>query len=327
MLGSSPASVPWNTHPWVAEGEQRIRFGVVLVGQRATWPPVFEWVRRLERLGFDSIWVPDHPMVGMDAWMTLSAIAARGTSLRLGPLVSCVSYRTPALLARLAADVDGLSEGKLVLGLGIGNNQPEYERMGLSMPSTRDRQQALEETIDIVRGIWSDGPFSYEGQHFRVADASIRPPVQQPHVPVLIAGAGERVTLRQVAQYADVVNFGPTSHTGGAAGPDAIRRKCDVLRDHCRTFGRPYESVLRSYIVWAIVTSRAEEIETKVRDVAPHLTLRAREGMFAGTAQEMVGYCQNLVEAGMRYIILAVDVDDHETAELVGTQVIPRFAT
>ena len=104
-------------------------------------------------------------MIGMDAWTTLSAIAARGTSLRLGPLVSCISYRSPALLARLAADVDCLSEGKLVLGLGIGNNQPEYERMGLPMPSTRDRQQALAETIDIVRGIWDDRPFSYEGAH------------------------------------------------------------------------------------------------------------------------------------------------------------------
>ena len=114
MLDSTQASTPWITHPWVAEGERSIRFGVVLVGQRSTWSPVFDWVRRLENLGFNSIWAPDHPMIGMDAWTTLSAIAARGTSLRLGPLVSCISYRSPALLARLAADVDCLSEGKLV---------------------------------------------------------------------------------------------------------------------------------------------------------------------------------------------------------------------
>jgi alkanesulfonate monooxygenase SsuD/methylene tetrahydromethanopterin reductase-like flavin-dependent oxidoreductase (luciferase family) len=299
---------------------------MVLVGQRSSWSPVFDWVRRLENLGFDSVWVPDHPMTGIDSWATLSAIAARGTSLRLGPLVSCISYRNPALLARLAADVDCLSDGRLVLGLGIGNNEPEYQHMGLTMPTTRERQQALVETIEIVRGMWGDQPFSYEGEHFRVADAVVRAPVQQPHVPVLIAGGGERVTLRQVAQYADVVNFGPTSHTGGATGSEAIRRKCDVLRDHCQSFGRPYESVLRSYIVWAIATAKSDDLEMKMSRVAPHLTRRARENMFTGTAQEMVPYCQGLVDAGMRYIILAIDVDDLETAELVGTQVIPRFA-
>ncbi len=176
MVGSTP--VPWTTHPWVAEGERRIRFGLGIVGQRSSWSSYFDWVHRAEALSFDSLWVQDHPMQGIDCWTALAAIAARGTSLRLGSLVSCVSYRNPALLARLAADVDCLSEGKLVLGVGIGKNQGEFAKMGLSLPSIRDRQQALAETIDIVRGVWGDRPFTYEGEHFRVADASIRPPVQ-----------------------------------------------------------------------------------------------------------------------------------------------------
>lgn len=326
MVGSTPASAAWNTHPWVAEADRRVRFGIGIVGQRTSWTSYFDWVRRAESLGFDSFWVQDHPMQGIDCWTALAAIAARGTPLRLGSLVGCVSYRNPALLARLAADVDCLTEGKLILGLGIGNNEPEYQRMGLTMPTTRERQHALAETIEIVRGMWGDRPVTYQGEQFRVADASVRPPVQQPHVPVLIAGAGERVTLRQVAQYADVANFGPTSHSGGVNGSDAIRRKCDVLRDHCLAFGRPYESVLRSYLVWAIVAKGADALDAKVSAVAPLITPRGREGMFTGTAQDMVAYCEGLVEAGMRYIILAINEDDHETAELVGSQVIPRFA-
>ena len=167
-------------------------------------------------------------MGGIDSWTVLAAIAARGTTLRLGALVSCIYYRNPGLLARLAADVDVLCDGRLVLGVGIGNTPSEFEKMGLSLPSVVERQRALEETLDIVRGMWQGPPFTYSGAQFEVKGASVRLPVQQHHVPVMIAGGGERVTLRQVARYADVANFGPSSHSGGAASLDDVRRKCSA---------------------------------------------------------------------------------------------------
>ncbi len=160
MVGSTQGSSPWITHPWVAEGERRIRFGLAVVGQSAGWSSYFDWVRRTEALGFDSFWVPDHPMRRIDCWMALGAIAARGTSLRLGSFVSCIYYCNPALLARVAADVDCLSDGRLVMGVGIGWDQTEFEQMALALPSIRDRQAALQETIEIVRGMWGASPFT-----------------------------------------------------------------------------------------------------------------------------------------------------------------------
>ncbi len=146
-------------------------------------------------------------------------------------------------------------------------------------------------------------------------------------MPVLIAGGGERVTLRQVARYADVANFGPTSPSGGAASLEDVRRNCAALYDHTRTLGRPYESMLRSYMVWAIVAAHPDAVEDKVKRVAPLISPAGREGMFTGTPGEMVTYYRGLVDAGMQYFIVAVNENDHETAELLGTQVIPRFAT
>jgi alkanesulfonate monooxygenase SsuD/methylene tetrahydromethanopterin reductase-like flavin-dependent oxidoreductase (luciferase family) len=143
----------------------------------------------------------------------------------------------------MSADVDRMSAGRLVLGLGIGDVLPEFEQLGLRFPSTRDRLQALEETIRIVRGVVGEAPFTYQGHQFWVTNATLPfGPIQQPHLPLLIAGGGERVTLRQVAQYADMSNFGEHVYTGGAQSVADVRRKLDVLDRHCDALGRPPES-------------------------------------------------------------------------------------
>jgi alkanesulfonate monooxygenase SsuD/methylene tetrahydromethanopterin reductase-like flavin-dependent oxidoreductase (luciferase family) len=125
------------------------------------------------------------------------ALAVKTTAIRLGTLVSCVYYRSPALLARLATDVDQASGGRVIFGIGNGDNRSEFERLGMEFPPVRERQAALEEAIQIIRGLWGGGPVTLEGQHFRVREATLGSgPIQQPHVPVLIAGSGERHTLR-----------------------------------------------------------------------------------------------------------------------------------
>ena len=132
--------------------------------------------------------------------------------------MTCIYYRHPVMLARMAADVDRMSQGRLILGLGAGDFEPEFAQMGLDFPPIQTRQQALEEVIQLLRGMWGEAPFSFSGAHFKVQDAHIKPgPAQQPRVPVLIAGAGERVTLRQVAEFADASNFGPNPHTGNVS--------------------------------------------------------------------------------------------------------------
>jgi len=237
----------WVTHPWVAEAAQRVRFGIDGGGPPGGLPALVDWAQTVEDLGFDSLWVGDHTMGRWDCWTALAALAVRTRRLRLGPLVSCVYYRPPALLARIAADVDVLSGGRLVLGLGVGDIPTEFAQLGLRYPPVPERQTALAETVEIVRGLWGGAPFTFEGAHFRVAEAAVRPgPVQRPRVPLLIAGGGERTTLAQVARYADAANFGPTAATGSAWGTEEVRRKYAALREHCARIGRLYESVLRT---------------------------------------------------------------------------------
>jgi alkanesulfonate monooxygenase SsuD/methylene tetrahydromethanopterin reductase-like flavin-dependent oxidoreductase (luciferase family) len=196
----------WVMHPWVDEAAARIRFGIVhpLLGADLAWPDLLQRVQQAEALGFDAYWFSDHPLLNPDCWTRIAGLAATTQTIRLGTMVSCVYYRHPALLARIVADVDHMSDGRVILGLGIGDFVPEFEQLGLAFPPTPVRQQALEEAIRILRGVWGDAPFTLEGETFRVRGAHVQPPpVQQPRVPILIAGAGERVTLRQVAEFAD----------------------------------------------------------------------------------------------------------------------------
>jgi alkanesulfonate monooxygenase SsuD/methylene tetrahydromethanopterin reductase-like flavin-dependent oxidoreductase (luciferase family) len=131
----------------------------------------------------------------------------------------------------MAADVDRLSHGRLVLGLGMGDSAIEFERMGISFQPVRQRQRGLEETIRIVRGLWGREPFSFAGAQFEIREATVSPgPVQEPHVPVVIAGGGERVTLRQVAEFAGACNFGENANTGGVNTLDDVHRRFHALQ-------------------------------------------------------------------------------------------------
>src|SRR5215217_2638688 len=234
-------------------GQGRPRFGIAY-GPRTDWAETAGFVREVESLGFDSYWTMDHPVSGFDAWSTLAVLAAVTTRLRLGPLVSCVYYRSPAQLARLAADVDGMSGGRLVLGLGGGNHAREFAKLGIPFPGTAARLAAVEQTIRTVHGLWGAESFTFAGEHSRVESANVRPgPVQQPHVPVLIAGGGERVTLRQVAQYGDASNFSPHAQAGSAFSPADVRRNLEALRRHCLSIGRPYDSILRTPVMVPVV--------------------------------------------------------------------------
>jgi len=341
----------WVTHPWVAEGEQRVRFGVDGGSPRGDWPALLDWAQTVEELGFDSFWIGDHTTLSWrDCWTALTAVATRTRRVRLGSLVSCVYYRPPGLLARMAADVDRLSGGRLVLGLGVGDIPPEFAQLGLSYPPLPERQAALAETVEIVRGLWVDAPFTFEGAHFRVAEAAVRPgPVQEPHVPILIAGGGERATLGQVARYADVSNFGPSGATGSAWGLDDVRRKYAALREHCTRISRPYESVLRTFWCPMIVAKTEAGVQAKLDAMTggPPLVEAARTpGMprvlhtyhalltpepipyiiVAGTPEDMTAYFRVLVDAGVRYVIVRPE-GGAETVRLVAEHVMPRFQT
>jgi len=325
VTDASDANWAMPVHPWVAEGQHTVRFATVGAFIRE-WPQRLDFVRRVEELGFDAYWANDHPTRSMDCWATLAALAVATRTIRLISLVSCIFYRSPALLARLAADVDHLSNGRLVMGLGLGDDPQEFAQLQLPFPSVRERQEALEETLHIVRGLWYDAPFSYRGPHFQVADAGISPrPLQQPHVPILIGGGGERITLRQVARYADMSNFGAHEWTGGAYDVADVQRKCAALRQHCTALGRPYESVLRSHYTPLLVLAKtpaalhSKKSSTRIPNPQLHTV-----PLFA-TPTEAIAHYQALVDAGMQYFLAQVSADDDETVRLFANEVIPAI--
>jgi alkanesulfonate monooxygenase SsuD/methylene tetrahydromethanopterin reductase-like flavin-dependent oxidoreductase (luciferase family) len=314
-------------HPWVAEGAHRVRFGVSMLG-RSDWPTFVAWVQEAERLGFDSIWVQDHPPRYPDWGTTLAALAMVTTTIRLGTLVSCVFYRNPVVLAQVAADVDRVSGGRFVLGLGIGDAPGEFAQLGLPFPALRERQEVLEETLQIINGLWGPTPFSFDGKRFRVREVNVPRPVQRPHVPLLIAGGGERVTLRRVAEHADVANFGPSHLTGGAASVADVRRKLDALRGHCAAVGRAYASVLPSHIVLPlIVADTAARARAKFAVLPAVVQEIVRPSLVAGSTHEVIAYYQALVEAGMRYFIPTLLDNDFDTLQLLAHEVLPDLGT
>ena len=311
-------------HPWVAAGRDKIRFAIV-GGSFPDWARTVEFVQQAEELGFDAYWANDHPTRALDCFTMLTALASVTKTIRLVSLVSCIYYRSPAMIARMAADVDQLSDGRLVLGIGIGDDTDEFAQLNIPFPSTPERQAALEEAIAIIRGLWDGAPFTYYGKHFRVTNASIRlRPVQQPHVPILLAGGGERVTLRQVAQFADMSNFGAHEWTGSAFALEDVQRKYDVLRQHCEAVGRPFDSILRSYYTPLLVLAETQSaVDAKMSKV--RLNPRERYTPFFGTPQAAIAHYQALIDAGAQYFLATIGGSDMETAHLLAERVMPEL--
>jgi alkanesulfonate monooxygenase SsuD/methylene tetrahydromethanopterin reductase-like flavin-dependent oxidoreductase (luciferase family) len=223
--------------------------------------------------------------------------------------VSCVYYRGAGLLARQAADVDALSGGRLVLGIGIGDAAPEFAQLALPFPPVSVRQRALEEHLRTVPRLLRGEAVTYAGEAVRLEGARLgAPAVQQPRVPILLAGGGEQVTLRQVAQYADAANFGPNSVAGNAWTPEDVRRKYGVLDDHCARFGRPAASVLHTFINFGVKL---------VDGVGTGVTRTAWTGIFAGAQNDILevnpdqaaAYFRALVAAGVNYFIVSLGSD------------------
>lgn len=183
---------------------------------------------------------PPEPM--LEGYTTLGYLAGQTSNVRLGLLVTGTTYRHPGLLAKIVTTLDVLSRGRAMLGIGAAWYDREHHGLGVPFPSTSERFERLEETLQVVRQMWSDEDGAYSGRHYELAETvNVPPPVQRPHPPILIGGSGERKTLRLVAQYADACNIFPE-------GVDGVRHKLDVLRRHCDDVGRDYDSIEKTML-------------------------------------------------------------------------------
>jgi alkanesulfonate monooxygenase SsuD/methylene tetrahydromethanopterin reductase-like flavin-dependent oxidoreductase (luciferase family) len=327
----------WPHSPWVAEFQDRVGFALLVFPIETPVDPARHLLaagRLAEELGYDAILLADHPAWGLECFVHMAVLAATTTRIRIGTNVICTSYRHPVHLARLAADLDNLSNGRLMLGLGVGWDANEFANLGMTFPSVRERQEALEEAIAIMRGVWGPEPFTYRGRQFQTTNAHVAPPPRQrPAPPIMIAGGGERVTLRQVAQYADACILSTFGIVGGTQTPDGIRHKLAVLRDHCAVLGRPYDTILRTHFTgWLVLAEDEQRLDEKVRHYFPQGMAARYSGPWegyaiAGTPERMIDYYRSLVDAGIQYFLIGtLDAADQETIRLMAEHVIPAFA-
>ena len=210
------------------------------------WAQSVAWAERAEALGYDHVWVYDHVETVprrerthvFEAFTMLAALSQRTTRIELGQLVTCVGYRNVGLLAKEAACVDVMSGGRLVLGLGAGWFEREYEAYGYGFPTATDRLAALDEALTVIPRLWSEETVTFDGRFVSLDGAFCEPePLRRP--PILVGGGGERVTLRLAARHADLTNW--------QVGLDAFVRKSRLLAGYCEEIGRDPASISRTH--------------------------------------------------------------------------------
>jgi F420-dependent oxidoreductase-like protein len=266
-------------------------------------------VDHAEAAGLYSMWVMDHFFqirnVGpaenemLEGWSALSFAAGRTKRIRLGTMVTGVTYRLPGILVKTATTLDVLSQGRLYLGIGAAWNEEEHTGLGVPFPPLAERFERLEETLQIALQMWSGNQQPYKGKHYQLARLLNSPQcVQKPHPPILIGGGGERKTLRLVAKYGDACNF------FARMGDDVVQHKLDVLREHCQAVGRPYEQIEKTTLDSLSIT----------RDGRNH----------SMTASAMIDYLGNLAALGIDQAIFSLrNVTEAEPFEVLATQIIP----
>jgi alkanesulfonate monooxygenase SsuD/methylene tetrahydromethanopterin reductase-like flavin-dependent oxidoreductase (luciferase family) len=316
---------------WVAERRDRVTFGLQVVPRPDDPAPgqrVLAAGQLAEELGLDAFYLGDHPTVSPECWIHLAALAVVTRRVRLGSVVNCALYRHPVMLARLVSDVDHLSDGRVVLGLGIGWQVPEFMQLGRPFPPAAERLAAQEEAIQVLHGSWGTEPFSFSGRHFQTDGAHVTPPRQRPRPPLIVAGGGERVTLRQVARYGDACNVGAGDATGGARSLDDVRRKLAALRRHCEAIGRPCDEILRTHFTsWIFLAETEAEARRKLERFHPQgLTEVQKLTRVVGTPESVAPAFQALADAGIQHFVVQTqDAGDVETIRLLATGLAPRI--
>jgi F420-dependent oxidoreductase-like protein len=314
------------------------RATLMLEGQEGvTWRQWLDIARTCERLGFEGLVTSDHylsvvdtPEPGSnDAWTLLGALAASTERLRLGTMVSPVTFRLPAVLAKAATTVDRISNGRVELGMGTGWWEQEHRTHGIPFPPIGTRFQMLEEQLEIVHGLWRDDVFSFRGAHYTLEGCRFLPkPVQRPHPPIVIGGKGGPRMARLVARWADGFN-----RIGGT--PEEVERSFERVHSEVGRAGRDPSSVTRSFMTWVFVGHTDEEWKARVeraRRMDPsagpfedYLSDISRD-CIVGTVEQAVDRMSAYAAAGVQRFVLNHELfDDLDQIELLAEEIIPKI--
>ncbi len=312
---------------FVPQGWKMDQVGVPVDRQ---WERITETATLIEGSGYDSLWVYDHfhthPVPAQEsvfeAWTLMAALAATTKRVRLGQMCTCIPYRNPALLAKIAVSVDAICKGRLDVGIGAGWSTHEFKGYGYPYPPDRVRLDMLEEAAQVLKAMWTTDEAYFEGEHYRLAGAITRPrSLQTPHPPLWIAGGGERRTLRIVARYGDFANFSGHIHE--------FRHKSAVLESHCNAIGRDYSQIGRSVHLMSVIGRDQADLDAKLQIAARRRNCTPAE--FAGehlavTVDEAVPIMQEFRSEGCSDMILYFyDMGEADSLELFASEVIPRL--
>jgi F420-dependent oxidoreductase-like protein len=262
------------------------------------WGPLRDFAQHIEQSGWDGLWVADHFMPNQEdnsgptgeAWTNLSALAASVPRIRLGTMVTGNTYRHPAVLAKMAAQVDEISGGRLVLGIGSAWQQNEHEAYGIPFYTVGSRLRRLEEAVQVIHSLFENDRTDFDGKFYQITNAPLSPkPTQRPRPPILIGGGGEKVTLRLAAQYADEWNVW--------GDPEFLRHKIGILEQHCADLGRDPSEIRKSANAMVHITDDPADAE-RVRESNPRV--------LAGSVAELKVLMQEYIDVGVDELVVPI---------------------
>jgi len=316
------------------------RFDLAGIEPARHWATMRELAQAADRGPWESLWVYDHfhttPVPSEEAtheaWTLMAALGAVTSRVRLGQMCTCMGYRNPAYLAKVAATVDVISGGRVEMGIGAGWYEHEWRAYGYGFPGAGERIAMLDEGVQIMRQLWTTGTATLAGRHYQVDGAIGRPlPVQEGGIPLWIAGGGERKTLRIAAQYARYTNFDGT--------PAEFTRKSEILAGHCKDVGTDFDAIVRSANYNVIIGETEKDVADKLDWVRAHYRPLLPEkqlernftmlstGPMVGTPEQITERLAEIGRLGLNYAIgnFADAAYDRARVDLFASKVIPAL--
>jgi F420-dependent oxidoreductase-like protein len=292
-----------------------VRFGIQTGQQSVEWSQLLDLWQKADAWGYDSLWAFDHfyPIFVdpqgpcLEGWTLLAALSQATRRARIGHLVTGNTYRNPCVLAKMAATLDHVSGGRLNLGIGAGWFELEHKSFGIDFKTIGGRLGALDESCEIIRGMFTQEKTTVHGKHYTVTDAMCLPkPIQRPHPPIMIGGTGQKVLLKLVAKHADMWNA-----TNGA---EEMRGHIDVIKRHGETVGRDTDAIEKT-VMMPLVYNAPRERQEFVTNLIVHMRANAPSGartitpemarkeIMIGNKQECLDTIERYVKAGVTHFI------------------------
>jgi len=304
-----------------------MQFGAQLVNYFTTWEETLSTIKVVETGRWNSLWFSDHflppiPGAGLEAeaalesYSMITAAAAVTKRLRLGVLVTGNTYRNPALLAKMAATVDQISNGRFILGIGAAWYKREHEAYGWEFPDIRERCDRLEEAVELIKKLFTaEGPVDYNGRYYKLNKAYLSPAcTQKPHVPIMVGGNGEKRTLRTLARFGDIANI----DFNLPGSPEIFKHKLEVIERHCEDIGRDPTEIKKTMLI----PFRIENDEKK----AAQLRKARGEWVLYGTIPFIIDRVQQYIDAGAEEIIFGGVPSKPKLFEQIKEEIISVFS-